>query len=43
MEKIGYRGNIIMFPAKILGAPHKRLRMFALFTRDTVVLADKNF
>ncbi|MBR2140907.1 MAG: DNA cytosine methyltransferase [Rickettsiales bacterium] len=41
MEKIGYRGNIIMFPAQILGAPHKRLRMFALFTRDTVVPANK--
>ena len=41
MESIGYNCNIIMFPAKILGAPHKRLRMFALFTRDTVVPANE--
>ena len=37
MREIGYQGHSIMFPAMILGAPHKRMRVFILFTRDKII------
>gem|GEM_PF-3514313 len=37
MAKIGYFGQILCFPAKALGAPHKRERIFALYCRDQIL------
>ena len=37
MEKIGYKGQILRFTAKALGAPHKRDRIFALYCRDYII------
>lgn len=37
MAKIGYFGQILCFPAKALGAPHKRYRIFALYCRDKLL------
>ena len=37
MAKIGYFGQILCFPAKALGAPHERYRIFALYCRDQIL------
>lgn len=37
MDEIGYKGQILCFPAQALGAPHKRYRIFALYCRDKVI------
>lgn len=41
MEELGYTCHAVEFPAKLLCAPHERMRVFCLFCRDSIVVANK--